>query len=111
MPSRLLSRCTVFVLAAALLLVPATLTVAAPATDDRPVAAPWQQVWNLFADLFADWFGQPAAGGERATAGDSIGSLLDPDGYAFNDPDNARGECDPSKSECGEIGSLLDPDG
>jgi len=112
MPYRLMPRWTVLVIVVALLLVPATVTTAAPPSADAPVASVWQQAWNLFADLFAGWFGEPA-GNDRATAADQIGSLLDPDGYTFADPNttNTVDECDPTLQTCGGIGSLLDPDG
>lgn len=114
MPYRLTSRSTALVLVVALLLLPATVATAAPPTADAPAAGVWQQTWNLFAELFAGWFGGQPAGNDRATSADQIGSLLDPDGFTFDDPNAATTtseDCDPTLQTCGEIGSLLDPDG
>ncbi|HMB55408.1 MAG TPA: hypothetical protein VKU40_18965 [Thermoanaerobaculia bacterium] len=112
MPYRLMFRSTALAVVLALLLVPATFAGAAPAAADTPTSL-WEQTWNLFTDLFADWFGEQPTGMERATGSDQIGSLLDPDGYTFTDPNNAQNaeDCDPTLQTCGEIGSLLDPDG
>jgi hypothetical protein len=109
--SRCRSRCTVLVIVAALLWLPAVTTSAAPA--EAPAASAWQQTLSLFAGLFADWFG--TAGNDRATAADQIGSLLDPDGSPnalVDSTASADDNCSPGDPSCkGEIGSLLDPDG
>jgi hypothetical protein len=112
MPSRHLNRrFAALAVAAALLLLPATTTLAAQPVDSHEGGFTWSLVLHQLSDLFASWFGTPEPEAtQRVTGEDQLGSLLDPDGVVAPDPTSTTNAY-PEPGSGGELGSLLDPDG